>query len=96
MLVTSFILLVVAEIVNNTIWLEAQGKWNYGSARSGLAPKWVNEVPVYSFRDRSVMLPEAGSPASLTIDPGLVSGFVLGVAASLVANYLYKPKGRKR
>ena len=63
---------------------------------AGLKGKWVNEMPVYSFRDRSVMLPEAGSPASLEVDPGLVSGFLLGVAASLVANYLYSGKRRKR
>ena len=63
---------------------------------AALKGKWVNETPVYSFRDRSVMLPEVGSPASLEVDPGLVTGFLLGVAASLVANYLYSGKRRKR
>ena len=86
----------VAEVVNNTIFMEPQGKWNYGSARSGLSPKWINEQPVYSFRDRSIMLPERGSPASLAVDPSMVSGFLLGVAASLVADYLFFKKGRKR
>ena len=82
--------------MSDTIFGRMQGVWMKGSTQHGLGPKWINEVPVYSFRDRSVMLPEAGSPASLEVDPGLVSGFLLGVAASLVANYLYSGKRRKR
>ena len=84
-------------MVFGTIWLEPQGKFNYGSRdMAALRGKWINESPAYVFRDRSLALPEAGSPASLAIDPSLVTGFLLGVAASVVANYLYSGKRRKR
>ena len=84
-------------MVNNTIWLEPQGKWNYGSARSGLSPKWINEQPVYVFRDRSLALAERGSPAALTLEGNsLVTGFILGVVASYVADYLYDKSKRRR
>jgi len=83
--------------MDGTIWLEPQGKWNYGSARSGLAPKWVNESPAYVFRDRSFGLTEAGSPASLEVEGGsFVKGLLIGVAGSLVANYLYDHRKGKR
>ena len=83
-------------MVNNTIFGEMQGYWMKGSTRHGLSPKWVNESPVYVFRDRSFPLVERGSPASLVVDPSLVTGFLLGVAASVVGNYLYTGKRRKR
>ena len=84
-------------MVNNTIWLEQQGKFMYGSRdMAALKGKWVNEQPVYVFRDRSLMLAERGSPASLVVDPSLVAGFLLGVAASYVADALYFKGRRKR
>jgi hypothetical protein len=63
---------------------------------AGLKGKFVNEQPAYVFRDRSLMLPERGSPAALVIDQSsLVTGFILGVVASYAANILYD-KGKRR
>ena len=58
----------------------------------------MNEQPVYVFRDRSLALAERGSPAALTLEgSSLVTGFILGIAASYVADYLYdKSKKRRR
>lgn len=79
---------------SSTIYGHMQGVWMKGSTQHGLSPKWINEQPAYVFRDRSLALPERGSPASLVVDPSLVTGFLLGVAASYVADALYF-KGRR-
>jgi hypothetical protein len=85
-------------LVEGTIWREQQGYWLKGSRdMAALRGKWMNEQPAYVFRDRSLMLPERGSPAALVIDQSsLVTGFLLGVVASYVAGYVYKPKRRRR
>ena len=86
-------------MVQGTIFMEQTGKWQKGSRdMSALRGKWVNEQPVYVFRDRSLALAERGSPAALTLEgSSLVTGFILGIAASYVADYLYdKSKRRKR
>ena len=83
---------------SSTIYGHMQGAWMKGSTQRGLSPKWINEEPVYVFRDRSLALPERGSPAALTLEGNsLVTGFILGVVASYVTDYLYdKSKRRKR
>jgi len=82
-------------MVQGTIFMEQTGRWMKGSRdMAALKGKFVNESPAYVFRDRSLALPEKGSPAALEVERGsLVTGFLLG----LVASYIYsKGKRRKR
>lgn len=81
---------------SDTIWGRMQGHWLQGSVQPGLSPKWINEKAVYVFRDRSLPVAEAGSPRALAYEQGsLVTGFLLGVAASYLANALYFKRRRR-